>query len=1101
MALDFPIRVRTELGEAERLRQLSLPIEVRRRLPILYWAQRNRRILTVGLFLFTVLGFSGAWTGGALVLDGPGISLYVRLALDHLGADRSVPYWLPDLWAGAPVWAATPSLATFLLVPMATALGPDVAVKLGVLGFQVVGACGAFVLARSLWRNYPAALVAGVLFALQPLVVSHGALAGSQPTVGVMAAAPWLVWTLRKGLRGEGPGYLAVSGLLGGFAVLMQAEYAIGLALLCACLLAVEAGRVGTGRNQASVGRLLARAAAVVAVGLGSVAYWLLPFAGLGERFVLSPPELVQGELFGGSGAQIGRELGVFFGRGGEVSGAVGFNRTGLLPLFFQLGWVCLALTLVSVAFLARRDRDGTLTAILLSSTLGIWLSTGAVPVASSGPAGRTQVVPFVVAGLAVGLLVGGLLRPLRLGRLAPLFVLGAFAFLAAAPYLTPFVTLQKLVPLFESIRSPRFYTVAPLALALGAAYPVVLAREWAERNRARSAPSALPAILAGAVALAVLGVFLVDVWPSRSYYRIRPPAAQGAYQEVTATLTRVPGKGRIAPTQVEPSAVDSLLDTGRPLSVGWPHFVAGEQVWRLTAEPFLAPSAYRERAYGLSATDFQVTERPTAKGTAAEEVTAIDLVANPRALPMVRAYSRTVAMAGNDITPELAVALAHRNVGVFTGSPAASPALAATTVVDVRSTAPCADDSGARLDPGLASQLGVACGLHAWLSTLVAGVDLLNITDGVGAVFRATTDRLQGISAYLDRAPDRAEVALHQVLPGGRSLGPELARGKAVGTDENGLFAFTFDPVAGSAGKEYAFVLTCPGCAPDKVPRLAAGHSVDQPGNLLVAGALRRDRAAAFAPIYEPVATDPPTTTTVEPTRPGPGRWRIAAKGAQPALVVVAEAWFPGWEARVDGRRAPVVEADGGFLGVPVDAGDHVVTLEYRRPGAAVAGRLLTAATLLIVAGQAVRRRRRDSGGARLGVAVPSVPPRARTPAAVPARPSRPVPPARPARPAPPSRPGRSWPAPVRPASPPPSTPLPVPTPARPPVERPAPQATPPPTPTSREEPDWDEVVKPHRAPPDDATRSRPDPEPDPDPPPPAPRRRGTARWPPEPL
>ena len=124
MVLEFPARASTDLGEAERLRELQLPIAVRRRLPVLYWVQRRRRVLTVGVLVFAVLGFSGAWTGGALVLDGPGLSLYVRLALDHLGAERTVPYWLPDLWAGAPVWVVTPTLPVFLLVPLATALGP-----------------------------------------------------------------------------------------------------------------------------------------------------------------------------------------------------------------------------------------------------------------------------------------------------------------------------------------------------------------------------------------------------------------------------------------------------------------------------------------------------------------------------------------------------------------------------------------------------------------------------------------------------------------------------------------------------------------------------------------------------------------------------------------------------------------------------------------------------------------------------------------------------------------------------------------------------------------------------------------------------------------
>jgi hypothetical protein len=653
-----------------------------------------------------------------------------------------------------------------------------------------------------------------------------------------------------------------------------------------------------------------------------------------------------------------------------------------------------------------------------------------------------------VLAGLAAGLLVGALFRPVRLGRLTPIFVAAAAAFLVAVPYLTPFITLQKLVPFLGNLRFPRLYAMAPLGLALGAAYPVVVTQEWAHRRRPRSVPAAVPGALAAAVALAVVGLFLADVWPTRSYYRVRPPASAAAYREVAANVAQVKGDFRIAPTQLVPTAVDSLLDTGRAITVGWPHFVAGKQIWRLTAEPFLAPNAYRERAYGLSATAYQVTERATDPGTATEAVTTIELARNPRVLPMVRAYTHTVASAGRDITPELAVALAYRNVGVFTGSPDASPALRATTVVDVGSTAPCADDSGARLDPGVASQLGVACGLHAWLGTLIAGVDLLNIEQGVGGVFRATTDRLQGISAYLDRPPDRAEATLYEVAPGATSLGPELARGKAVGVDEYGLAAFTFDPVAGSAGKEYAFVLTCAACAADRVPRLVAGHSVDHPGNLLVAGTLRADRAAAFAPIYEPVAADPPTATTVEPTRPGPGRWRIRAHGPQPALVVVAEAWFPGWEARIDGVPAPLVEADGGFLGVPVDAGDHVITLRYRRPAAAAWGRTITAATLLLVGASAIRRRRRAPADAG----------RAPSPAA--ARPPRPQ------------------------VSPPPLLPA-----------RVRPRAEPRPPPAA---PDWDAIVKRPHPPRDDGDGRRPDAEPPPGAPP---RPPGTARWPPEPL
>jgi hypothetical protein len=65
----------------------------------------------------------------------------------------------------------------------------------------------------------------------------------------------------------------------------------------------------------------------------------------------------------------------------------------------------------------------------------------------------------------------------------------------------------------------------------------VVLVREWAESHRARSAPRSYSNALIGAVALAVVGLFLADVWPYRSVYRIHPPASAGAYQTVTANL------------------------------------------------------------------------------------------------------------------------------------------------------------------------------------------------------------------------------------------------------------------------------------------------------------------------------------------------------------------------------------------------------------------------------------------------------------------------------------------------------------------------------------------------------------------------------------
>jgi uncharacterized membrane protein YfhO len=46
--------------------------------------------------------------------------------------------------------------------------------------------------------------------------------------------------------------------------------------------------------------------------------------------------------------------------------------------------------------------------------------------------------------------------------------------------------------------------------------------------------------------------------------------------------------------------------------------------------------------------------------------------------------------------------------------------------------------------------------------------------------------------------------------------------------------------------------------------------------------------------------------------------------------VVVVNEAYYPGWEATVDGKPAPIIAANHGFRGVVVEAGDHRISMRY---------------------------------------------------------------------------------------------------------------------------------------------------------------------------
>jgi hypothetical protein len=61
------------------------------------------------------------------------------------------------------------------------------------------------------------------------------------------------------------------------------------------------------------------------------------------------------------------------------------------------------------------------------------------------------------------------------------------------------------------------------------------------------------------------------------------------------------------------------------------------------------------------------------------------------------------------------------------------------------------------------------------------------------------------------------------------------------------------------------------------------------------------------------------------------PGRLRLEVSPAADGLLVVSQAHYPGWQARVDGARAPIYRVDYLLQGVPVEAGSRLVELTYR--------------------------------------------------------------------------------------------------------------------------------------------------------------------------
>jgi hypothetical protein len=93
-----------------------------------------------------------------------------------------------------------------------------------------------------------------------------------------------------------------------------------------------------------------------------------------------------------------------------------------------------------------------------------------------------------------------------------------------------------------------------------------------------------------------------------------------------------------------------------------------------------------------------------------------------------------------------------------------------------------------------------------------------------------------------------------------------------------------------------------------------------------------------AFDPVTQAVLSEPPplelpggpVAGEVRWEERGPNRLRLSVVSDRPALLVVADNWYPAWRASVDGEEAPVLRAYHTLRAVPVQAGSHTVEMWY---------------------------------------------------------------------------------------------------------------------------------------------------------------------------
>ncbi len=75
----------------------------------------------------------------------------------------------------------------------------------------------------------------------------------------------------------------------------------------------------------------------------------------------------------------------------------------------------------------------------------------------------------------------------------------------------------------------------------------------------------------------------------------------------------------------------------------------------------------------------------------------------------------------------------------------------------------------------------------------------------------------------------------------------------------------------------------------------------------------------------------DPRSTADLDVHQEGPNQLTIDVDATHAGWLFVADVWYPGWQARVDGQAQPLLRADYLFQAVHVPAGRHMVALVYR--------------------------------------------------------------------------------------------------------------------------------------------------------------------------
>lgn len=108
------------------------------------------------------------------------------------------------------------------------------------------------------------------------------------------------------------------------------------------------------------------------------------------------------------------------------------------------------------------------------------------------------------------------------------------------------------------------------------------------------------------------------------------------------------------------------------------------------------------------------------------------------------------------------------------------------------------------------------------------------------------------------------------------------------------------------------------------------------------------------------PLETNPLAANLVSITHYGLNEVKMVAQMAKPGFVILADTYYPGWQAHIEGQRTPIYRANSIMRAVYVPAGRHEIHFTFRPPdfliGAVVSGLTFIGCIIFLFSGHALR-------------------------------------------------------------------------------------------------------------------------------------------------